>query len=120
MLVSSLKRVRAVGRWRSLVRSLVSAAAAAAGSGAAVPSQVGSSSGAVGLRLRRLWKLSADVEQPMVCFAGEGGHWFGSVGRWSRAAATLVELSGLRRAKPPSRREVRHPGGCPAQDTRVR
>lgn len=40
MLVSSLKRVRAVGRWRSLVRSLVSAAAAAAaGSGAAVPSQ---------------------------------------------------------------------------------
>lgn len=40
MLVSSLKRVRAVGRWRSLVRSLVSAAAAAAaGSGAAVPNQ---------------------------------------------------------------------------------
>lgn len=40
------------------MRSLVSAAAAA-GSGAAVRSQVGSSSRAVGLRLRRLWKLSA-------------------------------------------------------------
>lgn len=56
------------------MRSLVSAAAAAAaaGSGAAVPNQVGSSSGAVGLRLRRLWKLSADVEQPMgdaLCFS---------------------------------------------------
>lgn len=33
VLVRSLKRVRAVGRWRSLVRSLVSRAAAAAGSG---------------------------------------------------------------------------------------
>lgn len=93
VLVRSQKRVRAVGRCRSPVRSLVSAAAGSGGRGTerdrqllggwwAPPGAAGGGS------------PSAVPQQPTVRLTGEGGRWFSAMGRWSRAAATLRSCRG--------------------------